>query len=160
MSRLNPTAERAVASAAEGAASFSLAHMPGHLVRRVQQVAVRLFAEIVTGDLTPVQYAALAALAERPRVGQAQLASMIGYDRATLGGVVDRLEAKGLVVRNCDPDDRRSNILDLTEDGRKILQAANEEVQVVQDKLLAALDHDERRQFEKICIKILSANGG
>lgn len=134
--------------------------MPGHYIRRVQQVAVRLFAEGVDGDITPVQFAALATISDSPGIGQAALAAMIGYDRATIGGVVDRLEAKGWATRSADANDRRSKILMLTDAGRKALAAARPQVEAVQEKLLAPLGESERRQYQDMCCKILAVYGG
>ena len=134
--------------------------MPGHFIRRVQQVAVRLFAEGVSGDITPVQFAALATLADSPSIGQATLAAMIGYDRATIGGVIDRLENKGLVHRAADPNDRRSNLLSLTSAGQTVLAQVRPQVADVQQKLLAPLDDMEREQYALMCQKILGAYRG
>ncbi len=134
--------------------------MPGHYIRRMQQVAVRLFAEHVEGDMTPVQFAALSALADSPDIGQAALAALIGYDRATIGGVIDRLETKGHVRRRADPDDRRSNILSLTDTGRAALETARPQVEAVQEKLLGPLSASERIVYERLCRTILAANGG
>ncbi|WP_334538336.1 MarR family transcriptional regulator [Bradyrhizobium sp. AZCC 2230] len=39
---------------------------------------------------------------------QLRLASAIGFDRTTISGVVDRLEAKGLMVRKISGTDRRA----------------------------------------------------
>ena len=75
-----------------------LRDMPGHLARRFQQIAVAIFhAELSeTGyDLTPVQYAALVVLSEKPGIDQATLAGLIADDRTTIGGVTDRLVQKG-----------------------------------------------------------------
>lgn len=141
-------------------APYPLEDKPGHLVRRVQQVAVRLFAEHVSTEMTPVQFAALVALDSHPRIGQAALAAMIGYDRATIGGVIDRLETKGLVARAADPHDRRSNILTLTPTGREAMTTAMPQVEAVQSALLAPLSGPERQQFEDMCRKILQANRG
>ncbi|HEY8580620.1 MAG TPA: MarR family transcriptional regulator, partial [Beijerinckiaceae bacterium] len=118
--------------------------MPGHHIRRLQQVAVRLFAETVGAELTPVQYAALVAIAQRPGVGQAALAALIGYDRATIGGVIDRLEQKGWVQRKPSADDRRQNLLTVTAQGRETLARAAPAVQAVQDKIVEPLDEAER----------------
>lgn len=144
----------------DGRAPYPLEDKPGHLIRRVQQVAVRLFSEHVSADMTPVQFAALVALDSHPRIGQAALAAIIGYDRATIGGVIDRLESKGLVARSADPDDRRSNILTLTSAGHAAMIAATPEVEAVQTALLAPLNANERLQFEAMCRKILQANRG
>ena len=65
--------------------------MPGHLIRRLQQIAVSVFTERVTKagfDITPVQFAALSTIAENPGLDQASLAGLIAYDRVTIGGVV------------------------------------------------------------------------
>lgn len=155
-----PRLKQARSTQQEAACGPFLHTMPGHYIRRMQQVAVRLFAEGVSGDMTPVQYAALVALTEAPGIGQAALSAMIGYDRATIGGVIDRLEAKGHVTRAPDPDDRRSNILTLTPAGAEAIEAARPQVEAVQEKLLAPLSEDERIQYETMCRKILAANGG
>lgn len=134
--------------------------MPGHLVRRLQQVAVRLFSEEVGPDITPVQYASLTAIADRPNIGQAALAAIIGYDRATIGGVIDRLEQKGWIERKADATDRRANLLNLTAAGRAAMAAGRPAVLAVQAKLLQPLSAREREDFERMCRKILNAHEG
>jgi len=134
--------------------------MPGHFIRRLQQVAVRLFGEAVGAQMTPVQYAALSAVDQRPGAGQAALAALIGYDRATIGGVIDRLEQKGWVARSGSPDDRRLNLLALTEEGRAALHAATPAVAAAQEKLFEPLDDQERAAFERICLKLLRRHLG
>src|ERR1700748_2567546 len=84
--------------------------MPGHLARRFQQIAVAVFLSEVEQagyDLTPVQYAALAAVSANPGIDQVTLAGLIAYDRTTITGVVDRLAQKGLVARQASSRDRR-----------------------------------------------------
>ena len=100
--------------------------MPGHLARRFQQIAVAVFlAEVEAAgfDLTPVQYAALAAIAANPSIDQITLAGLIAYDRTTITGVIDRLAQKGLVVRQASARDRRSRELLITDEGRRTLDA-------------------------------------
>ncbi|WP_349773890.1 hypothetical protein [Mameliella alba] len=63
--------------------------MPGHLIRRLQQLSASIFAERMREagvDLTSPQFAALAMLQEHPGIDQATLAGMIAHDRATIGG--------------------------------------------------------------------------
>ena len=139
---------------------LSVHRMPGHFIRRLQQVAVRLFSDCVGPELTPVQYAALSAIAQSHGAGQAALAALIGYDRATIGGVIDRLEQKGWVARSGSPDDRRLNLLAITPDGQAVLARAAPAVLAVQDKLLEPLDPQERQAFERMCLKLLAHHLG
>jgi DNA-binding MarR family transcriptional regulator len=114
--------------------------MPGHLVRRVYQVSTALFAQ-ECGDvgLTPVQYAALVALRSHPRIDATRLSQAIYFDRSTIGDVLDRLEARGWVVRRPSPDDRRIKLLTIAPDGREVLRRVEPGVRRVQQRLLAPL---------------------
>jgi DNA-binding MarR family transcriptional regulator len=140
---------------------MSIIHaMPGHLIRRLHQIATGLFQERMAAlghDLTPVQFAALATLRDRPDVDQATLAGLIAHDRATIGGVLDRLEAKGLVSRRTDPADRRARLVRLTEAGAALLAAVLPQVEALQDDILTGLDADERAQFIALAAKAAQA---
>lgn len=135
-------------------------HMPGHFIRRLQQVAVKLFFARVGLDMTPVQFAALAAVADQPRIDQARLSALIGYDRATIGGVIGRLESRGWLARSASRGDRRVRLVRITPAGRKALARALPAVRSVQQLLLESLDPGERRHFERLCLKILAHHLG
>jgi MarR family transcriptional regulator, temperature-dependent positive regulator of motility len=151
---------REVPPAAVLADDLAVHRMPGHLVRRLQQVAVRLFAAGTEAGLTPVQFAAMAALRQRPGVDQATLSALIGYDRATIGGVIDRLEVRGLVERRAAPEDRRQKLVSLTAPGRRTHDRALGEVEAMQERLLAPLTAQERREFDRLCRKMLDHHEG
>ena len=75
---------------------------PSHMVRRMHRISVALFTNAMSRaclDLTPVQYAVLATLRDRPGIDRAAAAAEIAYDRATLGKVVERLDQRGLIDR-------------------------------------------------------------
>jgi DNA-binding MarR family transcriptional regulator len=136
-------------------------HMPGHYIRRLQQVAVALFARELDGTgITPVQYASLAALQRVQACDQAELALLIGYDRATIGGVIDRLEAKGWLTRAPSATDRRRKLVALSAAGSVVLRRVTPAVRGVQALLLAPLSPAERRRFERLCRKLLIAHVG
>lgn len=134
--------------------------MPGHLARRFQQIAVAIFhAEVRKAgyDITPVQYAAIAALCERPGMDQATLAASIGYDRATIGGVVDRLAQKGLVTREVCGNDRRARILHLTDQGTRTLQEISPAVEMAQQRILEGLEASEAQELVRLLGKTIAA---
>src|ERR1700758_2555402 len=98
---------------------------PGHLIRRLQQIAVALFvAEGGALDLTPVQYASLTAIRDVPDLDVTRLSSLVALDKATLAKVIERLEAKGWILRASSPLDRRVKLLRVTQKGRNVLTAA------------------------------------
>ena len=133
---------------------------PGHLVRRFQQIAVAVFhAEMEQAgyDLTPVQYAALAAVGSHPGMDQATLAGAIAYDRTTITGVVDRLVQKGLVVRNASDRDRRAHALEITEAGRETLRAIEPAVDAAQCAMLRGLTTTEAKELMRLLRKAIDA---
>lgn len=128
----------------------ALYDMPGHLIRRLHQISTARFTARMAEaglDLTSVQFAALSAVREHPGIDQATLAGMIAYDRVTIGGVVDRLVAKGLVSREVHPRDRRARVLELTPAGETTLDQALPAVRAVQADILAGLPAEDRAVF-------------
>jgi MarR family transcriptional regulator, temperature-dependent positive regulator of motility len=130
----------------------------GHLIRRLHQQSMQVFqtqTQAAGFDLTSVQYAALECIAQRPGIDQASLAAAIGFDRATIGGVIDRLERKGLVQRFVSVQDRRARQLNLTTEGEQLLAACRPVVQALQDDILARLSPKEREFFLALAHKAL-----
>ena len=73
--------------------------------------------------LTSPQYYILSLLVERDGRPFKELADALACSRATITGIVDTLEKKGLVTRAPHPDDRRSMLVKLTAEGKRLLQA-------------------------------------
>jgi DNA-binding MarR family transcriptional regulator len=133
--------------------------MAGHLIRRLQQISTQLFANRMREagyEITSVQFAAMDALGEHPGIDQAGVAALIAYDRATIGGVIDRLVAKGLVARVVNTQDRRAREVRLTKDGEKRYADLLPVVWAVQDDILGRLSPDERTQFMALARKMVA----
>ena len=134
--------------------------MPGHLARRFQQIAVAVFLAEVEGagyDLTPVQYAALAAVSAKPGIDQITLAGLIAYDRTTITGVIDRLVQKGLVARHESSRDRRARELKITDAGRRTLRGVTPAVEAAQRILLRGMTEKEAKQLMRLLQKAIAA---
>nr|WP_207189494.1 MarR family winged helix-turn-helix transcriptional regulator [Rhodobium orientis] len=134
--------------------------MPGHLVRRFQQVAVAVFqAEVgaAGSDLTPVQFAALAAAQSAPGIDQKTLAGLIAYDRTTITGVVDRLVYKGFLERRASAKDRRAHELHVTAEGDAVLKQIAPAVEAAQTVMLRGLSEDEAGEFLRLLKKAVDA---
>jgi MarR family transcriptional regulator, lower aerobic nicotinate degradation pathway regulator len=132
---------------------------PGHLIRRMQQIAVALFvAECELLDLTPVQYASLAAIRDVPDLDVTRLSSLVALDRATLAKVIERLEAKGWILRAGSELDKRVKLLRITPKGRKVLTAAEPRVRRCQGRILAPLAEADRENFMRMLEQMVELN--
>lgn len=145
---------------ADGGRSAVSGTLPGHLVRRLHQLATQVFmrrVQAVGYDLTPVQFAALDALQHNPGIDQAGLADMIAKDRATTGAVVDRLRQKGLIARIVNSRDKRARQLTLTADGNTVVAALIPVIVDLQREILPGLDDLEYARFVALAEKAVSA---
>jgi DNA-binding MarR family transcriptional regulator len=132
---------------------------PGHLIRRAHQISWALFlAECADYNITPVQYSALVAIQERPGVDATRLSALIAFDRSTIGNVIERLEARGLVTRRAGAEDRRQKLLFLSEAGERLLHDVTPLVERVQERILAPLTPDERLIFVRLLDRMGQVN--
>ncbi len=133
--------------------------MAGHLIRRLHQLSNHVFTQHIQAagfDLTSVQFAAMDAIAAWPGIDQAGVAQRIAYDRATIGGVIDRLVQKGYVARQVSKTDRRAREILLTDLGAQVLDTILPVVTALQSRILAGLDEDERRTFLALAAKAVA----
>lgn len=137
----------------------SLYDMPAHLIRRVHQISTALFAEECAGfDLTSVQYAALVAIKANPDVDATRLSALIAFDRSTIGGVLERLEAKGWVLRSPGPADKRVKLLRLTLEGERLLRRVEPAVKRVQQRLLEPLAPADRVSVLRLLARLAAVH--
>lgn len=132
--------------------------MAGHLIRRLHQQSSQVFVQRVQAagyDLTPVQFAALDAIHAHPATDQARIAEVIACDRATIGGVIDRLEQKGWVRRVVSERDRRAREVSLTTQGERVRTALLPIVRDLQDDILEPLSEADRARFLKLARQVV-----
>lgn len=133
--------------------------MPGHLIRRAQQIAVSIFLEECgPADLTPVQYAALVAIQGNPGIDATRLSALVAFDRSTLGNVLERMEAKNLIERISSPADKRVKVLRLSPEGERVLAQAEPLVLRTQERILAPLAPEDRAAFMRMLAQLVELN--
>jgi DNA-binding MarR family transcriptional regulator len=95
-----------------------------HVQRAARALARRFDEELRPFELTNGQFSLLMSLnrPEPPPMGP--VASLLAMDRTTLTAALKPLERRGLVEVQNDPNDRRSRILVLTDNGRTLLLRA------------------------------------
>jgi DNA-binding MarR family transcriptional regulator len=80
----------------------------------------------------------------RQPLSMGELAERLFCDASNVTGIVDRLESRGLVERQPDPDDRRVRRLVLTDEGRRLWQEHHDRV-FVDFPCVGNLDDHDRR---------------
>jgi DNA-binding MarR family transcriptional regulator len=142
-------------------ADADLEQQPGYFIRRLQQIAVAIFLEETQAHgITPVQYAALFAAQRQPGLDQRTLAATIGFDTSTIGGVIDRLERRGLIQRQASASDRRVRLLKVTATGEALLEEVVPAMLVAQQRILAPLPEEDRPRFLAMLKTVVSASNG
>jgi DNA-binding MarR family transcriptional regulator len=138
---------------------LTLDGLPGHDIRRLHQISVAIFMqETEAFGVTPVQYAALQAVGNQPGMDQRTLARTIGFDTSTIAGVIDRLEARGLMQRNASAQDRRVRLLTLTEAGGALLAALVPAMLQAQQRILSPLPEAERGEFMRMLAVLIAGH--
>jgi DNA-binding MarR family transcriptional regulator len=85
---------------------------------------------------------------------------LFGSGSAGLGDVLERIEAKGLVLRAASSADRRVKLLSLSTAGKKLIADVESAVLRVQERLLTPLDAEERKTFVRLLAKLTDSHQG
>ncbi|MBL6080576.1 MarR family transcriptional regulator [Belnapia sp. T18] len=130
---------------------YVLEEQVGHLLRRAYQRHLALFQGIMGEDgPTSMQFAALHVLWRRGPLSQNLLGRSLAMDPPTVKGVVARLMARGLVVRERDPADARMLLVALTPAALAALPGWLEKAKAVSAATLAPLPRDEQTRLGAI----------
>ena len=124
----------------------------GYRLRLAQQAVFRDFAASVP-ELSPGRLGVLLLIEANPGVTQGRLARAVALERSTMVGVLDTLEARGLIERRRGTD-RRTNGLWLTRAGRTLLARLKRRIQVHEDRVAARLSAAERRDLLTLLEKL------
>lgn len=133
---------------------YSLDEQAGFLMRVAMQRHTSIFTSRMIEALTQTQFAALAKLHEVGPCSQNYLGRLIYLDAATIKGVVDRLGARGFVTALNDPKDRRRRAVALTDEGRRVTEAAMTVAAKITAETLAPLTVEEQRAVVRLLKKL------
>jgi DNA-binding MarR family transcriptional regulator len=109
--------------------STRLGYLLKHAQLRMSELNTKAFAPF---GINGRELAIMVVIAGREPASQQQVAQRLGVDRTTMVALLDTLEGKGLVSRHPHADDRRRNVVELTDAGRDVLlraSAANDEAE-------------------------------
>ena len=106
-------------------------------------------------DLTPEQFLLIDLLWNQGPLSQQDLADQMQKDKNSITKLVDAIERKGFVVRQQNPNDRRSNTIILTDLAYSLRDDAKTKVISILNRMLDGIPEDELHSFlqtlEKLC---------
>jgi DNA-binding MarR family transcriptional regulator len=141
-----------------GTAVESNAPPLGFLLHEVARLLRRRFEQNARDcGLTRSQWQVLATLANNEGVNQSGLAELLEIEPITLGRIIDRLEARGLIERHPDPSDRRVWLLHLTSAARPKLSQLRRLGEVTRGEALADVPEADAEHLLKT-LQALKAN--
>ncbi len=114
------------------------------IIRAIDLNSKRLSTE---ANLTSPQILSLLAVHNNAPITIAKIAEEVHLSASTMVGIIDRLESKGLVLRERSKTDRRQVMVNITEEGRKVGKRAPVPLQ---EKLIQELDQISDTQQRNI----------
>ncbi|MFQ5659712.1 MAG: MarR family winged helix-turn-helix transcriptional regulator [Gammaproteobacteria bacterium] len=134
-----------------------LPELLGYNIRLAQVAVFRDFVNTLGSyEISPTQFGTLVIIQSNPGIKQSDLAKAMQLDRSSIVPLIDRLEKNGLVMRERLQDDRRTNALNITQEGNKLLKVLQPLVLKHEHRLVKNLTKTEQNQLITLLRKIFS----
>jgi DNA-binding MarR family transcriptional regulator len=154
--RRNPKLADAVQEAAAQPLDQSLLlSLVGYNCRRAYLTIIPRFDERMEKfQLRAVDFTVLSLLKANPNITQKRLSKAVNVSPPNLAILLDRLETRGLVMRQRNPLDKRSQTLVLTAEGSKLCTKAEKTVTELELEATSMLSDEERARLVQLLQKI------
>jgi DNA-binding MarR family transcriptional regulator len=130
----------------------------GFLIHDVSRLRRKVFDQLMKPHgVTRAQWWVLAHLSRRNGIVQTQLADVLDVGKASLGGIVERLEAGGWVERHGDPADKRAKRIYLAPNAYHLLNKMAAVESVFNEPVLKALSAADRRNLIRLLTTLKQA---
>lgn len=127
------------------------------LLAHLARVGQREAENSLPDDLRTTHLMLLTLLRDHGPTSQTGLAEALRLDPSNLVGLLNDLERRGMVIRRHHPDDRRRHVVTIAEDGITELHTTEQRLAAAEDRLLGALDPQERATLH--CLLMRAAGG-
>jgi DNA-binding MarR family transcriptional regulator len=135
--------------------TFKASQEAGYLLKRAQHAfRKKMDAALKPLDLTTPQYSILSQLFEFPGLSNADLARKSFVTAQTMNLIVQGLEGRGLIRRKAGENQGRILTTDLTKEGGRLLEAANERVLAVEKGIFSKLKPAEIETLSSLLRKV------
>lgn len=125
------------------------------LLKAAETTSGRLQRGVISDEgLTETQYGVLASLLEAGPLSQGELGRRLHKSSGNITVVVDNLEKRTLVVRERNPQDRRSVTVSLTAEGRRLIEIVFPRHRRAVVGEMGALTPEEQEELGRLCRKL------
>ena len=125
-----------------------------HDVARMMRVRFDQRARL--SGMTRAQWVILARLDRQPGLSQNEMATILEVEPISVGRLIDRLEARGLVERRADPADRRVRRLHLLPAAKPFLDEITEQRDRLSVEILDGVSPEARAQLVEAFLRMKS----
>jgi MarR family transcriptional regulator for hemolysin len=133
----------------------------GYLIHDVSRLRRTAFDQIVKPlGVTRAQWWVIAHLARHDGMVQSQLAELLDVGKASLGALLDRLEATGFIERRPEQSDRRAKRVFLTKPSLQLLEQLVASEAAFNEKVLEGLTEADRRELMRLLSTIRETLSG
>jgi len=116
----------------------------GYLIHDVSRLRRMMFDRALAPlGITRSQWWVLAFVSRRNGSPQTELANELDLGKVALGGLIDRLESSGFVMRQADPVDRRVKRVYLTKQAQAFLKEVRKETDKFNARIVDGIDRGE-----------------
>lgn len=119
------------------------------LITKHMQVVLKQF------GLNNIDYTYLMILLDRDSQTLEELTTLALVDKSQTTRAVQSLLSKGLVVKQCNPNDKRSFLVSLTDEGKKVAPMVKEEIINMEMKLNDGFDRTKQRELKRDLIHMI-----
>ncbi len=135
--------------------SLIFAILNGKVSAAINRRLIRNFRENSL-EITPEQWTVLLFLWEKDGVSQQELCNATFKDKPSMTRLIDNMERQNLVVRIASKNDRRTNLVYLTRQGRELQDRASSVANRTLKEALAGLTIEELRVSQEVLRKVFS----
>ncbi|WP_294147447.1 MarR family winged helix-turn-helix transcriptional regulator [uncultured Clostridium sp.] len=122
------------------------------IIRRCEQSFLR--DRLRTCRLKPVDSVVLLALSRHGQCNQDTLCSIVNIDKGRMARVMERLEERSLIRRLVNPDNKREKLIEMTEEGEKMLEVINSFSREWNERCFAGFTENEKQEYQSYLERI------
>ena len=123
----------------------------GFLMHDVSRLRRKVFDEVMKPEgITRSQWWVMAYLSRHDGMVQTQLAELLDVGKASLGALLDRLEATDFIERRPEPTDRRAKRVYLTRTSMQLLEKLQAAEAAFNTRILDGISDKDRRELLRL----------